>query len=67
MTNVFGNESQATLVEPRGTRQGRSAKKLRPLIEHDGRVWIARYEGRPGRFFGASRQEANNNLQAGAA
>lgn len=67
MTNVFGKEFQATFVEPRGVSQGRSRKKLRPVIEHDGRVWVARYEGRPGRFFGASRQEANNNMQAGAA
>ena len=67
MTNVFGQEFRATFVEPRGTWQGRSKKKLRPVIEHDGRVWVARHEGRAGRFFGETRQEANNNLQAGAA
>ena len=46
-------------------RQGRSKKRLTPVIEHDGRVWVARYEGRPSLFFGATRQEAQNNLQGG--
>lgn len=57
----------STLVVPRPIQQGRSKKKLRTVIEHDGRVWIAYYQGRGNRFFGASKQEAQNNLQAGAA
>ena len=48
-------------------RQGRSKKQLRPVIEHDGRVFVARYEGRPSLFFGATEKEALNNLQAGGA
>ena len=65
--NVFGKQFQGTFVEPRKTFQGHSKKKLKPVIEHDGRVWIARYEGRPGRFFGASAEQAIGNLQAGGA
>lgn len=53
--------------EPLPNRQGRSKKHLRPVIKHDGRVFVARYEGRPTRFFGATHQEAHNNLQAGGA
>jgi hypothetical protein len=48
-------------------RQGRSKKKLKPVIGCDGHVFIARYEGRPGIFFGATHQEAYKNLQTGAA
>ena len=55
---------QPTMVEDKGRWQGRSKKTLRPVIEHDGRVWIARYEGRPGKCFGATLQTAQNNLQA---
>ena len=66
MTNVFGEAFQPTLTDPR-IRQGRSKKKLKPVLEHDGRVWVARYEGRAGRSFGSTQQEANNNLQAGGA
>jgi len=47
--------------------QGRSQKLLRPVVEHDGRVFVARYEGRRNRYFGSSAQEALNNLQAGGA
>ena len=66
ITNVFGKEFQATFVEPRGISQGRSKKKLRPVIKHDGRVFVARHEGRKGRFFGSSVQEATHNLEVGA-
>jgi hypothetical protein len=47
MTNVFGKEFQATLIEPRGTWQGRSKEKLRVTIKHDGRILVARWEGSP--------------------
>jgi hypothetical protein len=46
-------------------RQGRSRKQLKLAIEHDGRVFIARYEGRPGRYFGPTEKAVLNNLQAG--
>lgn len=49
----------------RPNRQGRSKKPLKPVIEHDGRVFVTRYEGRPNIFFGATEKEALNNLQAG--
>jgi hypothetical protein len=55
---------QHAVADIRPNRQGRSKKQLKPVIEHDGRVWVARYEGRPGLFFGATKQEAQNNLQA---
>jgi hypothetical protein len=51
--------------EPLPNRQGRSKKSLRPVIEFDGHVFIARWEGRPGSFFGATDKEALSNLQAG--
>ena len=51
--------------EPLPNLQGRSKKSLRPVIEFDGRVFVARFEGRPNRYFGATPQEAQNNLQAG--
>jgi len=51
--------------EPLPNLQGRSKKKLRPAIEFDGRVFVAHFEGRPNRFFGATSEEAQNNLQAG--
>jgi hypothetical protein len=53
-------------TEERSSRQGRSRKTLRPVIEHDGRVWVAYYEGRGNRFFAASQKEVLKNLQAGA-
>ena len=56
-----------TLVIDSKQRQGRSKKTLRPVIQFDGRVYVAYFEGRPNRFFGASSQEAHNNLQAGGA
>jgi hypothetical protein len=49
----------------RSDRQGRSRKQLKLAIEHDGRVFVARYEGRPGRYFGPTEKAALNNLQAG--
>jgi hypothetical protein len=54
-----------SLTDTLPNRQGRSKKKLRAVIEHDGRVWVARYDGRPSLYFGTTRQEAHNNLQAG--
>jgi hypothetical protein len=46
-------------------RQGRSKKQLKLVIEHDGRLFVARYVGRPGRYFGPTEKAALNNLQAG--
>lgn len=66
MTNVLGETFQPTFSDARKW-QGRSKKQLKPVIVHDGRVWVARYEGRPGLFFGSTQQEAHKNLQAGAA
>lgn len=66
MTTIFGTEFKPPMVDDKNRRQGRSRKTLKPVIKHDGRVWVARYEGRPSRFFGSSLQEAHNNLQAGA-
>lgn len=57
---------QPTLVPNTKARQGRSKKVLRPVIKFDGRVFVARYEGRPNIFFGATSQEATRNMQAGA-
>ena len=63
MTNVFGERFQPAVTESDRTRQGRSKKPLRLVIAHDGRVFVVRYEGRPGCFFGATAQEATDNLQ----
>jgi len=45
---------------------GRSKKVLKPIIKHDGRVFVAFYEGRPGRVFGPNAQVALKNLRTGA-
>lgn len=66
MTNVFGGPFQPTMVldlKPRN--QGRSKKPLRIKVEHDGRVFIARYEGRPGLCFGLTEKEATYALRSG--
>jgi len=63
LDTLFPHQPTLSAILP--NRQGRSKKKLRPVIEHDGRVFVARFEGRPNRCFGATPQEANNNLQAG--
>ena len=63
LTTLFPHQPTFTDILP--ARQGRSKKKLRPVVKHDGKVFVALYEGRPGRFFGATPQEANNNLQSG--
>jgi hypothetical protein len=52
--------------EPRPNRQGRSTKPLRMIIEHDGCVFVARYEGRPGFCFGVTEREATYALRSGA-
>lgn len=46
-------------------RQGRSKKPLRIKVAHDGRVFIARYEGRADRCFGATEKEATYSLRSG--
>ena len=58
--------NQPTLVpDIRHRGQGRSKKPLRITVEHDGRVFIARYEGRAGHCFGATEKEATYNLRSG--
>jgi hypothetical protein len=63
LTTLFPHQPTFTDILP--NRQGRSKKKLVPVIEHDGRVFIARYEGRPGLFYGATEREVLSNLQVG--
>jgi hypothetical protein len=67
MTDTLITRHFQPTTQFRSNRQGRSKKVLRPVIEHDGRVFVARYEGRPNRFFGATPREAHDNLQAGGA
>jgi hypothetical protein len=57
---------QPTLVPDMKARQGRSTKILRPVVKFDGRVFVARFEGRRGCCFGATEKDATWNLQAGA-
>lgn len=66
MTDTLLPRTPTLALEIKKPRQGRSKKQLRPVITHDGRVWVAYYSGRGNRFFGSTRQEAQNNLQAGA-
>lgn len=54
-----------TMVFDTKRGQGRSKKPLHIKIEHDGRVFVARYEGRPGRCFGLTEKEATYNLRSG--
>jgi hypothetical protein len=63
ITTLYPNQPCTALI--RSDRQGRSRKQLKLAIEHDGRVFVARYEGRPGRYFGPTEKAALNNLQAG--
>ena len=65
MTNIFGERFQPTFADETRKWQGRSKKKLRPVIECDGRVFVARYEGRPGFCFGVTEKDASYNLRAG--
>jgi hypothetical protein len=64
MTTLYPNQPSSAPI--RCDRQGRSSKTLKPVVKHDGRVFVARYEGRAERFFGATEREAKRNLQAGA-
>lgn len=58
---------QSTFTEPRTRGHGRSKKPLRIKLTHDGRVFVARYEGRPGFCFGVTEKDATYNLKSGAA
>lgn len=58
---------QPTLVPDVNRRQGRSKKQLKPVVTHDGRVFVARFQGRANIFFGATQQEALRNLREGGA
>ncbi len=65
MTTLFPFKSPtAPITAP---RLGRSKKQLRPVVKFDGRVFVARFEGRSNRFFGTTAQEAQRNLQDGGA
>jgi len=44
-------------------RQGRSEKKLREEVKYEGGIYFARWQGRVNRYFGATPQEALNNLR----
>jgi hypothetical protein len=63
MTNVFGKEFRAALAEIVPVRQGRSKKKLREDVKYEGGIYFARFEGRVGRCFGATREEALHYLR----
>jgi hypothetical protein len=63
LTTLFPHQPTFTDILP--IRQGRSKKPLRMVIEHDGRVFVARYEGRLGFCFGLTEKEATYNLRAG--
>jgi hypothetical protein len=56
---------QPTMVEPRPRGQGRSKKPLRIKLEFDGRVFVARFLGRPNFCFGDTEKEATYNLRSG--
>lgn len=58
--------NQPTFEESKTRRHGRSKKPLRIKVEHDGRVFVARYEGRPGVCFGPTEKEATYALRSGA-
>jgi hypothetical protein len=45
-------------------RQGRSKKELHPVVEHDGRVWVAYYEGRGERVFASAYNEVLKSLKS---
>jgi hypothetical protein len=62
-TTLYPNQPPTAPI--RSAKQGRSRKQLQPVVTHDGRVFIARYEGRPGRVFGSTIREAQNNLKVG--
>lgn len=64
-TNIFGAPFQPTVADLKPRGQGRSKKPLRVRVEHDGVVFVARYEGRPGRCFGATEREATYALRSG--
>lgn len=57
--------THTVVPDPKQRGQGRSKKPLRMTVEHDGRVFIARYEGRPGMCFGLTEKEATYNLRSG--
>jgi hypothetical protein len=56
---------QDVFEQPPRRFQGRSKKQLKQLITHDGVCWVARWEGRKGKFFGATKNEAQKALQSG--
>jgi hypothetical protein len=61
-TTLYPNQPSTAPI--RSAKQGRSRKQLKLVIKCDGRVYVARYEGRPGRCFGPTEKAALNNLQA---
>lgn len=65
LTTLFPHQPTLVPDSKKPRYQGRSKKQLKPVIEHDGRVFVARFAGRPNIFFGATQQEAQRNLQSG--
>lgn len=64
LSTLYPYQPPTTNITPKRF-QGRSRKQLHPIVEHDGKVFVARYEGRQGRVFGANAQVAIKNLKQG--
>jgi hypothetical protein len=60
-TTLYPNQPPTAPI--RSAKQGRSRKQLQQVVTHDGWVFTARYAGRPGRVFGSTIREAQNNLK----
>lgn len=60
--NFLGERVKPRVVLLNRKGQGRSNKILKPVIEHDGRVWVARFEGRPERAFGDTQRQVHQHL-----
>jgi hypothetical protein len=65
IATLFPHQPAFTDILPKKSRQGRSKKKLRPVVKFDGRVFVAHFEGRAGLFFGHTEKEAVGNLKVG--
>jgi hypothetical protein len=65
MTDTLITRHFQPTERPRPNRQGRSKKALRMKLAHDGRVFVARWEGRAGFCFGLTKKEATYNLRSG--
>jgi hypothetical protein len=63
---IINSAHESALLEDRKRRQGRSKKRLRPMVRYVGGIYIARYDGRAERFFGDSPQQALAGLKGAA-